>query len=84
MILRSSRTRLLFIGQVELIQLQEGTTFDLMQALNLRTLCELTVLAIPVFDIPVFYHDIMHHNITSILIALTISKTKGIYLCSVL
>ena len=26
----------------------------------------------------------MHHNIASILIALTISKTKGIYLCSVL
>ena len=55
-----------------------------MQALNLRTLCDLTVLAIPVFVIPEFHHDIMHHNIASILIALTISKTKGIYLCSVL
>ena len=29
-------------------------------------------------------HEIMHHNIASILIALTISKTKGIYLCSIL
>ena len=54
-------------------------TFSLMQALNLRTWCDLSV-----FSIPVVYHDIMHHNIASILIALTISKTKGIYLCSVL
>ena len=55
-----------------------------MQALNLRTWCDLTMLAIPVFAIPVVYHDIIHHNIASIIIALTISKTKGIYLCSVL
>ena len=60
-----------------------------MQALNLRTLCDSPVFAIPVsaihvFAIPVFSHDIMHHNIASILIALTISKTKGIYLCYVL
>ena len=54
-------------------------TFNLMQALNLRAWCDLSV-----FSIPVVYHDIMHHNIASILIALTISKTKGIYLCSVL
>ena len=50
-----------------------------MQALNLRAWCDLYV-----FAIPVIYHDIMHHNIASILIALTISNTKGIYLCSVL
>ena len=37
------RTRLLFIGQVEPIQLQEGITLKLMQALNLRTWCNLFV-----------------------------------------
>ena len=55
-----------------------------MQALNLRTWCDLTVFAILVFVIHVVYHDIMHHNMASMLIALTISKTKEIYLCSVL
>ena len=54
-------------------------TFNLMQALNLRTWCDLSA-----FVIPVIYHDIMNHNITPILIRLTISKTEGIYLCSVL
>ena len=48
------------------------------------TWCDLTVFAIPVFDIPMVSHDIMHHKIEYILIALTISKAKGIYLCSVL
>ena len=83
-ILRSSRTQLLFKTGLKPTKLQEGTTFNLMQALNLRTLCDLTVFAIHVFAILVFYHNIMHHNIAFILIALTISKTKGIYLCSVL
>ena len=54
-------------------------TLKLKKALNLRTWCDLSV-----FVIHVIYHDIMHHNIAFILIALTISRTKGIYLCSVL
>ena len=33
----------IFIGQVEPIQLQEGMTLKLMQALNLRTWCDLFV-----------------------------------------
>ena len=61
-ILRSSRTRLLFLGHVETNLTSRGTTFDLMQALNLRALCDLTVFAIPMFAILVVYHDIMHHN----------------------
>ena len=82
--MRSLRTRLLFKTGLKPTKLQEGITFSLMQALNLRTLCDLTVFAIPVFVIPVVYHDTMHHNIASILIALTISRTKRIYSCSVL
>ena len=82
-ILRSSRTQLLFKTGLKPTKLQEGTTFNLMQALNLRTWCDLTVFAISVFAILVVYHDIMHHNMASMLTALTISKTKGIYLYSV-
>ena len=82
-ILRSSRTRLLFKTGLKPTKLQEGITFYLMQDLNLRTWCDLNVLVVPVFTMPMVYHNIMHHNMASILIALTISKTKGIYLCSV-
>ena len=45
----------IFIGQVEPIQLQEGMTLKLKQALNLRTWCDLSV-----FAIPVIYHDIIN------------------------
>ena len=83
-ILRSLRTRLLFKTGLRPTKLQEDTTFNLIQSLNLRTLCDLIVFAIPMFSIPVFSHDIMHHNMASILIALTILKAKGIYLFLVL
>ena len=37
-------------------------TFNLMQALNLKTWCNFSM-----FAIPVVYHDIMHHNMAFML-----------------
>ena len=53
-------------------------TLKLKQTLNLRIWCDLFVSALPVI-----YHDIMPHK-HSFFITLTISRIRGIYLCSVL
>ena len=84
-ILRSFRTRLIFKTGLKPTELQEGITFDLMQALNLRILCDLTVFAIPICLLYLWF--IMTSCIItwhSCFISLTISKTKGIYLFPVL
>ena len=58
-------------------KLQGGITFDLMQALKLRALCDLIVFAILVFAILVVYHDIMHHNMAFMLHYINHFKDQG-------
>ena len=77
-ILRLLRTQLLFLGQVwNQLNFKRVFTYKPHASLNLRS-CVLCLCVINLLK-----HDIMHHK-HSFFITLTISRIRGIYLCSVL